>query len=292
MNRFWMHHFGHGIVDTPGNFGLLGSRPTHPELLDHLSAEFVAGGWRLKRMHKLIMTSTAYRQSSQRDAAAATVDPDNRLYWRMNPRRLDAEVLRDSLLAAAGVINLKMYGPAVPVMEDDVGQIVIGIENKTGEGIPGPVLPLHGEEFRRSVYIQVRRSRPLAMLDTFDLPVMEPNCELRSSTTVAPQSLLLMNGSDVLDLAAHMADRLKQAAAQDIAAQVLLAWRLAYSEQPDPRQLLAATAFVREQSEHFAANPLRDGNGKLLPGEDDPQLKAVTLFCQALMTSNRFLYID
>ena len=201
------------------------------------------------------------------------------------------EVLRDSLLAAPAAEPEDVWARRARGGRRS-GPNRDRHRQQNGEGIPGPVLPLHGEEYRRSVYVQVRRSRPLAMLDTFDLPVMEPNCELRTATTVAPQSLLLMNGSEVLDLSARFAVRLKQAAPDDLAAQVNLAWRLAYSDSPDPGQLQAATAFIQEQKEHFAANPLKDGNGQLLPGEDDPQLKAVTLFCQALMTSNRFLYID
>src|SRR5207249_11812675 len=152
--------FGAGLVGTPADFGTLGERPTHPELLDWLASEFMARGWRLKPLHKLIMTSTAYRQSSRRHPAGDRLDPDNRLLWRMPVRRLEAEAIRDSILAVSGKLNGKMFGLPVPVMEDEVGQFVLGIENKNGENRPGPVIALHGEEFRRSVYVQVRRSRP------------------------------------------------------------------------------------------------------------------------------------
>src|SRR5262249_15143230 len=175
--RVWMHHFGRGLVGTPSDFGALGERPTHPELLDWLADDFMANGWRLKRLHKLLMTSAAYRQSSRREPTKDKIDPDNRLLGRMAVRRLEAEAVRDALLSLGGKFNGKMFGPPVPIMEDEVGQFVLGIENKNGENRPGPVLPLHGEEFRRSVYVQMRRSRPLGVLEAFDLPAMEPNCE-------------------------------------------------------------------------------------------------------------------
>ena len=135
VNRFWMHHFGKGIVATPGDFGSLGERPSHPELLDWLASDFMASGWSLKHFHKLVMTSTAYRQSL-RAMPADGADPDNRLLSGMSLRRLEAETLRDSVLAVSGKLNPKRFGPPVPVMPDRVGQIVIGIENENA-GRPG-----------------------------------------------------------------------------------------------------------------------------------------------------------
>ncbi|MCP4175725.1 MAG: DUF1553 domain-containing protein, partial [Fuerstiella sp.] len=196
VNRFWMHHFGKGIVATPGDFGLLGERPSHPELLDWLATDFMQNGWSLKRLHRQIMTSTAWRQAL-RTIPTNDIDPDNRLLSGMSLRRLDAETLRDSVLAISGNLNSKQFGPPVPVMPDRVGQIVIGIENENA-GRPGAKIDMKGEEFRRSVYVQVRRSRPLAVLDTFDAPRMAPNCETRPSSTVAPQSLMMMNSDFVL----------------------------------------------------------------------------------------------
>ncbi|HND53996.1 MAG TPA: DUF1549 domain-containing protein, partial [Pirellulaceae bacterium] len=235
-NRFWMHHFGRGIVATAGDFGTLGERPTHPELLDWLATRLMNEGraaWSLKSFHRELLTSTAFRQSSRRGAAGEATDPDNRLLWRMPVRRLDAESLRDSVLAVNGMLNMKAFGAAVPVMEDDVGQIVIGIENKNGENRPGPIIPMHGEDYRRSVYVQVRRTRPLAVLDTFDLPSLEPNCTGRASSTVTPQSLLLMNSDFTLTESKNFADRLKREAGSDPAAQVKLGWRVALGREPD-----------------------------------------------------------
>ncbi|MGH6645193.1 MAG: DUF1553 domain-containing protein, partial [Bradyrhizobium sp.] len=158
VNRFWMHHLGRGIVGSPGDFGALGERPTHPELLGWLAADFSSNGWKLKRLHKQIMLSTVYRQSARHDPVQDAVDPDNKLLGHWPLRRLDAEQFRDAVLLSSGKLNEKMFGPPVPVMNDEVGQVVIGKENLNA-GRPGPVLPMNGEDFRRSVYVQFRRSR-------------------------------------------------------------------------------------------------------------------------------------
>jgi mono/diheme cytochrome c family protein len=281
VNRVWLHHFGRGIVGTPGDFGFLGERPTHPELLDWLADDFMASGWRLKRLHKRIMTSTVYRQSALRQD---TADPDNRLLGRTALRRLDAEALRDSILAVAGRLNDKMLGRPLPVMEDEVGQIVIGIENKNGENRPGPVIPLHGEEFRRSVYVQVRRSRPLAVLDTFDAPAMDPNCAARASSTVAPQALMLMNSEFIVTEAGHFAERVRRKIGNDPRTQVTHAWRLAFGAEPTAEDIKDAVAFLAEQTASFRARPMADG-------KDAPGL-ALASYCQVLLSSNRFLYLE
>jgi hypothetical protein len=270
VNRVWMHHFGRGIVGSPGDFGALGERPTHPELLDWLADEFAAGGWRLKRIHKLILTSAAYRQASRRRPQGESADPENRLLWRMNVRRLEAEAIRDSMLAAAGNLNARMFGPPVPVMADEVGQFVVGKENLDGEGKVGPPLPLNGEEFRRSVYVLARRSRPLSMLECFDAPEMEPNCEARSFSTVAPQALLLMNNGFVLAQAEQFARRVRREAGEDPSAQAALAWRVAFTRQARPEELQEAVSFLGRM-----ASPA-----------------ALTRFCQALLSANEFLYVD
>lgn len=289
MNRVWMLHFGKGIVATAGDFGFLGERPTHPELLDWLADEFMSGGWKLKRMHKLIMLSTAYRQTSQRNSSADTADPDNRLLARMNVRRLEAEALRDTILAVNGKLNLKEFGKPVPVMEDEVGQIVVGIENKNGENRPGDIIPLHGEEFRRSVYIQVRRSMPLGMLDTFDLPTLDPNCTSRNFSTATPQSLLLMNSDFVLENAKFLGMRLATEAGTEPSAQIQRAWQLAFNRAPTEGELAGALQFWNEQVANFTAVATAEKDEKKKP---DPQVWARVTFCQALFSANEFLYVD
>jgi hypothetical protein len=290
-NRVWMHHFGRGLVATPGDFGFLGERPTHPELLDWLADELMQSGWSLKHLHRVIMNSTAYRQSSRRETASAALDSENTLYWRMNVRRLDGETLRDSVLAVSGKLNDKPFGPPVPVMADRVGQFVIGIENLNA-GRPGVQIPLHGEEFRRSVYVQVRRSRPLAVLETFDQPAMAPNCAGRATSTGAPQSLMLMNGLFAIEQARALAERVSREAGEDAALQLRLVWRTALARDPEPDELAGAEAFLREQIHYYAAHPETlqpENKGEAAPA---PQTAALANLCQAVLSSNEFLYVD
>ncbi len=288
VNRIWLNHFGRGLVATPGDFGALGVEPTHPELLDWLASEFVASGWSVKELHRLIMNSTTYRQASLHHSAGDAVDADNLLYWRMAVRRLEAEAIRDTTLAISGELNNRAFGPAVPVMADTVGQWVIGQENLNA-GRPGDVIPMKGEDLRRSIYIESRRSRPLSVMDPFDLPRMEPNCTSRSSSTVSPQSLMLMNSEFVLTRAKQFAERVRQEAGEDVAAQIKFAWQLAFAATPHDDELAEAVSFVQEQTQHFAANPPPETKDKQ---NADPAGEALASFCHALLSSNRFLYID
>lgn len=222
VNRVWQQHFGRGLVATPDDFGALGENPSHPELLDWLADEFMASGWSMKRLHKLIMTSTIYRQSSRNDDARASADPANLLYWRKPIFRLEAEIVRDRVLSASGALKPTLFGPPVAVKADDAGQIVEAAEPD-----------------RRSVYVQTRRSEPLSMLTVFDAPVMEVNCALRPSSTVAPQSLMMMNSEFVLNQAEKMAARALREdpvhptpkiefAAADLAAALQPRWQFGY----------------------------------------------------------------
>ena len=192
-NRIWLNHFGRGIVDTPGEFGVLGARPTHPELLDWLADELKRQGWSLKQMHRLLMTSSVYRQASARtDPKAAAIDTDGSLYSRYSVRRLEAEIVRDRMLAASGRLDRTQFGPSVEIMEDFAGQVHVKDDSP-----------------RRSIYIRVRRSKPVSLLSAFDAPVMAVNCDRRTASTVAPQSLMLMNGEFTLKQAEQFAKRLK-----------------------------------------------------------------------------------
>ena len=228
VNQLWLHHFGRGFVETAGDFGMLGTRPTQPELLDWLADEFARGGWRLKQMHKLVMLSTAYRQSSvPRQVAGVdprSLDADNAYHWHFPVRRLEAEILRDRILAASGKLDRTQFGPAVPVDEDFVGQVVV-----------------KDDAPRRSVYLQARRTKPVSFLTTFDAPVMTLNCERRVPSTGAPQALILMNSDFVLKHAGLLAARLRGETPADYAlalAQPLAAkfprhgeaWQFGYGE--------------------------------------------------------------
>lgn len=293
VNRFWLNLFGRGLVATPGDFGMLGERPSHPELLDWLADDFIERGWKLKPLVREIVLSTAYRQSSARREELDAVDPDNRLLGRMSVRRLQAEGIRDSLLATSGRLSLKMFGPAVPVTPDEVGQIVVGVDTRDSAGRPtGKVVPLGEDEFRRSIYVQVRRSRPLSMLEPFDAPLMTPNCELRASSTVAPQSLLMMNSAFVVEQSDAMATRIEREAGADVAAQLQRAWLLAYSRKPNEAEAKAATAFLTEQAATVAQTAAAAPADPKKPAPAAPAHVALAQLCQALLISNEFLYVD
>lgn len=190
VNRIWMHHFGRGIVATPGDFGILGGNPSHAKLLDWLASDFVDHDWSLKHLHRRILTSTAWRQSSVREPGRELIDGDNQFYWRKSLQRVDAEILRDSVLAVTGKIDLTPYGPPVAISEDETGQV-----------------RADASQPRRSIYVQARRSQPVGLLQTFDAPVMNVNCDVRTVSTVAPQSLMMLNGEFILDAANRVAER-------------------------------------------------------------------------------------
>ena len=301
VNRVWMQHFGRGLVATPADLGVAGERPSHPELLDWLASEFTESGeaWSLKHLHRVMMLSTAYRQSSLRNSLQETVDPDNRLLGHFPLRRLQAEEVRDSVLAISGKLNNKFGGKPVPVMQDEIGQFILGIDNINGNGVPDKMLPLNGEEFRRSVYVQVRRSRPLTVMEPFDLPVLDPNCPQRNSSTVSPQSLLLMNSEFVQEHSRNLTDRLISQAGPDVRSQVVLAWRLAFANDPTELELADAVAFVTAQTEVFQPKPTPPANAPAQPAlangavqPPDPSRQAMALLVQSMLSSNRFLYVE
>lgn len=288
VNRVWLHHFGRGLVNTPGDFGRMGEAPSHPELLDWLAVWWADEGWSLKALHKLVMTSTVYRQSSQMTDMLAEADPENRWYARMSVRRLEAEAIRDRILATAGTLNAKMFGPATPVREDATGQIVVGQENKVGANMPGPEAPLGDEAFRRSIYVLVRRSQPLGMLRTFDAPLVEASCERRVSSTVATQSLLLMNSQFLQEQAGYFAQRLRREAPGDRVAQTTLAWKLAHQRPPTVAETALTEQFLQQQVEFLNHQPPADPAA----APADHEWGALTNLCQALLSSNEFLYVD
>ncbi len=282
VNRFWLHHFGRGLVDTPGDFGKLGELPSHPELLDWLASNFMKNGWRLKRLHRLIMTSQAYRQISRRSPKLDELDPDNRLLGRMSVRRLEAETLRDSILFVSGQWNPRMFGKPVPVKEDEVGQIVVGVSTNDSSNRPtGKTISLGDEENRRSLYVQLRRSKVLSFVDTFDAPTMEPNCTKRTVSTVAPQALMLMNNSFVINESRSMAGRFRRLAKGNLDRQLGLAWETTLGQAPGADELAQSAMFVEKQAALFAAQK-----------EKQPGLAALANYCQVLLSSNAFIYVD
>lgn len=263
VNRWWSHHFGTGIVATPDNFGYSGALPTHPELLDYLARELIDKGWSQKALHRLIVNSATYRQSSLPNPQARTVDPQNRLLWAYPMRRLDAEAIRDAMLAVSGELNSQMYGPYVASGRAGDGDVV------TNEQIPGGL--------RRSVYQQQRRTQIVGMLEAFDAPSIVFNCTARTSTTVPLQSLKLLNSEFIRRRAAGLAKRVRTAGNDEAAIRV--AMRLTVAREPSAEELAASREFLKAQ-----------------PGEYPGQANAVDLawtdLCQMLLASNAFLYVE
>jgi hypothetical protein len=274
VNRVWQGHFGTGLVRTPDNFGFTGEKPTHPELLDWLAAEFLANGGKTKPLHKLMMTSETYRQSSvhPKQDEYAKRDAANRLWWRAERRRLDAEALRDALLFAGGNLKLdKVGGPSFsPVIPPDALE---GLSMKGAAWKPSPP----EEQGRRSVYVFAKRGLLPPLLTTFDLPdTTLPNCR-RDVTTVPTQALALLNNPFVHEQSAALAQRIDATA--EPKEQVARAWRLALARDPRPAELTAALAHLEKQKKAFAARP-------------DPAFDALASLCHVLLNTNEFVYVD
>jgi hypothetical protein len=286
VNRLWLHHFGEGIVSTPDNFGHTGTKPSHPDLLDWLATEFVARGWSLKAMHRLIMTSSTYRQASTASPALAEVakrvDPDNRLLWRQRMRRLQAETLRDTILAITGTLNQEKGGPPVAVQPQADGEVT-------------PIAGTAGQ--RRSIYLQVRRSQPVTILQLFDLPVMETNCTRRGVSTIASQALALLNGDFLISQADTLAARVLREKPGEPAAYAL---QLAFGRPPTEKERAMLSAFLGEQTAHRAAALAADKeNGPEVleatarnQAVGDARRKALADLCQMLLSANEFTYVD
>ena len=284
-NRLWHYHFGQGIVRTPSDFGLMGEPPTHPELLDWLAGEFRRGGWSIKQMHRLIMTSQAYQQSSEFRPDASEEDPLNRLLWRFPPQRLEGEVIRDSMLAVSGRLNHEVGGPSVyPALP------LGAAEPRGGWDVPESQ---HSQD-RRSVYVFVRRNSRYPMLESFDMPDTHESCARRSLTTTAPQALSLLNSEHTLGWAQGLAGRILDTAGTDRDRQIQEGFRLAYSRQPDGWEKDTVLTFFEKQrgiiAERAAAGErllLPD----VLPDDMSPQeAAAVVDFCHMLLNSNEFVF--
>ena len=242
VNRIWHHHLGRGIVRTLDNLGVMGDAPTHPELLDWLAVEFMDRGWSIKEMHRLLMTSEAYRMTaSYDDDASSTADPENQLLWRYRPQRLEAEVLRDSIMAASEALDLTLSGP--PVFPFIPERILASQKNGVWDNQPdGPAV------WRRSAYVYRRRALSYPFFETFDLPDQNQTAGARNVSSVATQALTLLNNESVLRQAELFAERLAASAPGDLARQVDLAYRIALTRSPRPEEAEVARALVTDQS--------------------------------------------
>jgi len=270
VNRIWQYHFGHGIVDTPGNFGVMGSRPTHPELLDWLALELERQNWSLKSLHRLIMTSAVYRQSS-RAGQDWEDDPDNVYLSRFPMRRLDGEAIRDSVLKVSGRLKNVSFGPADEVERTAEGDVLVVEKSGAGQ--------------RRSIYLARRRSTPVTMLEVFDLPQLVPNCLQPTISTVPNQALYLWN-SQLIRECAEMLGRRIATQSEDTAVRLRLAYLAALSRPPTQDELKTGSITVGRLTAEWRRHlSNRKGVGEAAD-------RAIVTFCHVLLNSPEFIYLD
>jgi mono/diheme cytochrome c family protein len=271
VNRLWQYHFGRGLVRSSSNFGYQGTPPTHPELLDWLASEFVERGWKLKSMHKLMVMSNAYRMSSRPEPSALARDPENDLLWRFDPRRLTAEEVRDSILAVCGNLNRKMGGPSI--------HPTIAKEVLAGQSMPGNGWDLKcppEERARRTVYVHIKRSLAVPILNAFDAADPDGTCPVRFVTTQPGQALGMLNSEFLNEQAKLFADDVHKKAGEDVTEQVRLALRRVTQREPAERELARGVAFIgKMQSKH-----------QRQPDE------ALRTFCLLALNLNEFIYLD
>jgi mono/diheme cytochrome c family protein len=253
VNRLWQHHFGRGLVATINDFGTQGALPNHPQLLEWLAGELVRNNWSLKHVHRLIMTSETFQQESAFSAAAGKIDPDNKLLWRYAPRRLEAEAVRDSILAVSGGLERTMFGSGT----------------------------LDPRQKRRSIYFTVKRSLLNPMLNLYDAPETLTSTGRRNSTTTAPQALLLINSPYIRELAQAFAARISQQPEDDLSTIVTNAFRLALNREPSKGELRAAIQFIKAQQKDYEQS-----------NSSKTKLAALADFAQAMFSLNEFIYVD
>ncbi len=296
VNRIWQQHFVAGLVASPNDFGVTGERPTHPELLDWLAATFVDDGWSIKRLHRAIVLSRAYQRASLQAGPAVQIDPENHLLWRQNVQRLDAETLRDSLLAVSGLLKPSSGGkPRWPEVPDELlhaqPAILEAIEGKDGGRRQGWYTDPLEETDVRSLYLVRKRCLPIPLLQVFDLPDTTVSCARRETTVVAPQALMLLNSPSALRYAEAFANRVwllgdrpgePDRPEPDLARLVKIAFRLGLARDPDSEELALAQDFLQQHAEqHRAAGR-------------DPEVDRLALvdLCRAIFNLNEFCYVD
>ena len=263
VNRLWQHHFGVGLVKTSNNFGQVGEKPTHPELLDWLAQELINKDWKIKSIHKLIMKSSTYMQTVKWDQPRYEIDPENKLFWRKEPRRLEGEIIRDSIMNTAGTLNRKMFGPSVkPWVSKDA--INTGSTNKWPVNVKdGP------DTWRRSIYVFMRRSMRVPFFEVFDVPDGMQSRGVRELTTVPTQALMLMNNQFVRDQASHFSNRIRKAVGNDNLKHIVEeAYWLALSRSPTDEELSSSVELLSTEGQ------------------------SLENFCHILFTLNEFCYVD
>jgi len=275
VNQLWMRHFGRGIVASPSNFGRSGTPPSHPELLDWLATEFVQNGWSIKHMHLLMITSAAYRQSSQTSETLLAADPENALLSRMPLRRMDAETLYDSILRVSGRLDEEMYGPPSKLDVKDNKEVVA----KASEN-----------GFRRSLYVTQKMQTPLTLLDAFDLPRMTPNCVERRQSQVPTQALQMMNGTDVWEHSRYMAGRLMDEIGTDPDEQVEAVFLRTLSRRPSHEEKEDSLVALKTFGEMWPTRLAKDRDPA--PVGWKSRWLALASFCHTMLNSAEFSFID
>ncbi len=278
VNRLWQHHFGVGLVATSNDFGAAGEPATHPELLDWLACELTDHGWSLKHLHRLMVLSAAYRQSSRVDPGeemhrkALSVDRDNKLLWHARRRRLEGEALRDAMLTLSGEMNRRMGGTSArPKLPDGLSKYAWKPDdNET-------------DQHRRSIYVQARRNLRYPLFDVFDLPDMHNSCSRRAQTTTAPQAMLLLNGELTRERAKRWASELLLRHGDDLTALTVAAYRAAWCRSATEDEVRLGSDFIRKQTDR-----LRSPNARV----KDALSAALADFCHALVNSNEMIYVD
>ncbi len=284
MNRVWGWHFGQPIVGTPNDLGRQGEPPSHPRLLDWLARDFIANGWSLKGLHRLILLSSAYQMSGLADAgggaaaAGMRVDPRNNLLWHFPRTRLDADEVRDAMLACAGTINPRPFGP--PVVPPLSGEELTGLFDAAGKW---KVSKDPADYTRRSVYLLQRRTFVYPLLSAFDPPEVMNSCPRRLQTVVPAQALTLLNSPVARQQSAAFAARLAGECGDDDQAAVARAWVLAFGREITPPESDRARQLLRLP--RVGPDPARRGPGEF------PR-RALTDLCLALFNSNEFVYVD
>jgi hypothetical protein len=270
VNRIWQYHFGKGLVSTPSDFGVRGAAPSHPELLDWLATEFVANGWSMKKLHRQILLSSVYRQTTTPSPEAQQRDPENKLLSHTNRRRLGPEEIRDGMLQASGGLNLKMGGrPVVPPVDREE---LYGLsQNPDSMWI---VTANPEEQRRRSIYMFSRRTFKPAMFESFDAPDGIRTCARRESSNTAPQSLTLLNGKWTTDEARRLGELITQNTSDNTEI-VKRSWRAVLGRNPDNAELERGTGFLQQQTSELGASKA-----------------AASELVRALFNTNEFLYVD
>ncbi|MFT4556351.1 MAG: hypothetical protein ACI92S_001694 [Planctomycetaceae bacterium] len=277
VNRIWMHHFGTGLVSTLDDFGVSGDAPSHPELLDWLATEFVRSGWSIKNMHRLMLGSSTWMQhsrgTSEHLAACEKVDPNNRLLWRQTMRRLEAEPLRDALLAASGTLSSPMFGTAQSVARQKDGEVIV---------------PAGQDQNRRSIYVKILRLNPETMLEVFDQPTISVNCTQRSTSTVSTQALTLLNSDAMTRAASAFASRVLGERPSDPVGRAVLT---AFSRESKPAEYKVLSEFFEAQRLRYLEQHAENDRGKA-EVIADARHKALADLCHMLMSANEFVYVD